>query len=134
MQVQPYLFFDGRCQEAIDFYRQALGADVVMQMAFKDSPVATSQSPGQDDKVMHACVKIGSTEVFMSDGMCGGAPSFKGFSLSLLVKDDAEAARVFAALGDGGAVTMPLGKTFFATSFGMVNDRFGVGWMVLVQG
>ncbi len=83
---------------------------------------------------MHACLKIGECQVFMSDGMCGGAPSFKGFSLSLLLNDDAEAARVFEALGDGGTVTMPLGKTFFASSFGMVNDRFGVGWMVLVQG
>jgi PhnB protein len=133
MQIQPYLFFDGRCQEAIDFYRQTLGAEVLMQMQFKDSPVATSQPPEQGDKIMHACVKFGSTNVFMSDGMCGGAPTFKGFSLSLLLQDDAEAARVFAALGDGGAVNMPLGKTFFASSFGMVNDRFGVSWMVLVQ-
>jgi PhnB protein len=134
MQIQPYLLFDGRCQEAIDFYRRTLGAEVLMQMQFKDSPVATSQPPEQADKIMHASVKIGDTEVFMSDGMCGGAPTFNGFSLSLLLKDDAEAARVFAALGDGGAVNMPLGKTFFASSFGMVNDRFGVSWMVLVQG
>jgi PhnB protein len=133
MQVQPYLFFDGRCQEAIDFYRRTLGAEVLMQMAFKDSPVATSQPAEAADKIMHACVKIGATEVFMSDGMCGGAPSFKGFSLSLLLKDEAEAGRIFAALGEGGAVNMPLGKTFFASSFGMVNDRFGVSWMVLVQ-
>jgi PhnB protein len=132
MQIQPYLFFEGRCQEAIDFYRQALGAEVVMQMAFKDSPVPTSQSPDTADKVMHACVKIGEAQVFMSDGMCGEAPSFQGFSLSLTLKDDAEASRVFATLGDGGAVTMPLGKTFFATSFGMLKDRFGVGWMVMV--
>lgn len=134
MQIQPYLFFDGHCQEAIDFYRQNLGAEVLMRMAFKDSPVATSQPPEQGDKIMHACVKIGATEVFLSDGMCGGAPTFKGFSLSLLLKDDTEAARVFAALGDGGAVSTPLSKTFFATSFGMVTDRFGVSWMVLVQG
>ena len=133
MQIQPYLFFDGRCQEAIDFYRQSLGAEVLMQTAFKDSPVATSQPAEQGDKIMHACVKIGTTDVFMSDGMCGGAPAFKGFSLSLLLKDDTEAGRVFAALGDGGTVSMPLGKTFFASSFGMVSDRFGVGWMVLVQ-
>ncbi len=133
MQIQPYLFFDGRCQEAIDFYCRALGAEVLMQMAYKDSPVATSQPPQAGDEVMHACVRIGDSEVFMSDGMCGGAPSFKGFSVSLLLKDDAEAARVFGALGDGGAVNMPLGKTFFASSFGMVNDRFGVPWMVMVQ-
>jgi PhnB protein len=83
---------------------------------------------------MHACLRIGETEVFMSDGRCGGAPAFQGFSLSLAVTDDAEAARVFNALSAGGTVTMPLGKTFFASSFGMVNDRFGVGWMVMVQG
>jgi PhnB protein len=134
MQIQPYLFFEGRCQEAIDFYRRALGAEVVMQMAFKDSPVPTGQSPETGDKVMHACVKIGETQVFMSDGMCGGAPSFQGFSLSLTLKDDVEAGRAFAALGNGGAVTMPLAKTFFASSFGMVKDRFGVGWMVMVPG
>jgi PhnB protein len=134
MQIQPYLFFEGRCQEAIDFYRQVLGAEVVMQMAFKDSPIATSQPPEAGDKVMHACVKIGDSQVFMSDGRCGGAPSFQGFSLSLALSEDAVAARVFAALGDGGVVTMPLGKTFFASSFGMLTDRFGVGWMVMVQG
>jgi PhnB protein len=133
MQIHPYLFFEGRCQEAIDFYRRALGAEVLIQMAYKDSPVATNQPPEAQDKVMHASMTIGDTEVFLSDGMCGGAPSFKGFSLSLVLKEDAEAARVFTALGDGGAVTMPLAKTFFASSFGMLNDRFGVPWMVLVQ-
>ena len=134
MEVQAYLFFEGRCQEAIDFYRAVLGAEAVMQMAFKDSPVPTSQPAQSDDKVMHACVKIGDSQIFMSDGMCGGAPSFQGFSLSLLLKDDAEAARIFTALGEGGSVTMPLGKTFFASSFGMLKDKFGIGWMVMVQG
>jgi PhnB protein len=132
MQVQPYLFFDGRCQEAIDFYRQALGAEVVMQMAFKDSPEPANTPPGAADKVMHATLKIGDTQVMMSDGMCGGKPTFNGFSLSLTPPDDAAAQRVFAALADGGAVNMPLAKTFFASSFGMVNDRFGVAWMVMV--
>jgi len=133
MHLQPYLFLDGRCQEAIDFYRTTLGAEVLMQMAFKDSPTPTGQPPEAADKVMHACVCIGDTQMFMSDGMCRGAPTFNGFSLSLILTDDAEAARVFAALADGGAVNMPLDKTFFASSFGMVNDRFGVSWMVLVQ-
>jgi PhnB protein len=132
MQVQPYLFFEGRCQEAIDFYRQVIGAEVLMQMAFKDSPAAESQPPGNADKVMHASLKVGNTEFFMSDGMCGGAPSFQGFSLSLTLDDDAKAARIFAALGDGGMVTMPMAKTFFASSFGMLKDRFGVGWMLMV--
>ena len=134
MQVQPYLFFEGRCQEAIDFYSRALGATVVMQMAFKDSPEPTGQPPGADDKVMHATLRIGETEVFMSDGRCSGAPTFQGISLSLNPADDAGAASVFSALADGGTVTMPLAKTFFASSFGMVTDRFGVGWMVMVQG
>ncbi|HEY4041195.1 MAG TPA: VOC family protein [Rhodopila sp.] len=133
MKLQPYLFFEGRSQEAIDFYRQALGAKVIMQMPFKDSPMPAGQPPEAGDKVMHAALQIGETEVFMSDGRCGGAPSFQGFALSLALSDDAEAARVFAALGDGGVVGMPLGKTFFASSFGMVTDRFGVSWMVLVQ-
>jgi PhnB protein len=134
MQIQPYLFFDGRCQEAIDFYRQALGAEVKMLMHFKDSPVPTQAPPGADDKVMHGCLQIGETEVFVSDGMCKGSPSFQGFSLSVSPANDAEAARVFEALGDGGTVNMPLAKTFFASSFGMVMDRFGVNWMVIVQG
>jgi PhnB protein len=134
MQVQPYLFFDGRCQEAIDFYRQVLGAEVLMQMAFKDSPEPAMAPPEAGDKVMHACLRIGETQVMMSDGMCGGKPAFQGFSLSLSPSDDAAAQRVFAALGDGGAVTMPLTKTFYASSFGMVTDRFGVPWMVMVGG
>jgi PhnB protein len=134
MQVQPYLFFDGRCQEAIDFYRQALGAEVQMVMRFKDCPDPASVPPGAGDKVMHANVRIGETGVLMSDGMCKGNPSFQGFSLSLSPADDAAAERAFAALGNGGTVTMPLSKTFFASSFGMVTDRFGVGWMVVVQG
>ncbi len=134
MQIQPYLFFDGRCQEAIDFYRHALGAEAGMVMHFKDSPDPGSVPPGGADKVMHAAVRIGETVVFMSDGMCQGSPAFKGFSLSLAPADDAEAERVFAALSDGGNVTMPLTKTFFASSFGMVSDRFGVGWMVVVEG
>jgi len=134
MQVQPYLFFDGRCQEAIDFYRQALGAEVQMLMQYKDSPVQTSQPPESGNKVMHASRRIGETELLMSDGMCQGKPSFQGFSLAVSPADDAAAQKTFAALGDGGTVTMPLGRTFFASSFGMLTERFGVGWMVMVQG
>lgn len=134
MQIQPYLFFDGRCQEAIEFYRQALGAEVGMVMRFKDSPVPESVPAGGDDKVMHASLRIGETVVLMSDGMCKGNPAFQGFSLSLSPANDAAAQRVFAALGDGGVVSMPLAKTFFASSFGMLTDRFGVPWMVMVEG
>ena len=134
MQVQPYLFFDGRCEEALDFYRKALGAQVGMMMRWKDSPEHCPEGtipPGSENKVMHASVQIGGTTVMASDGRCGGAPTFQGFSLSLDAASDAEAKRLFDALSDGGQVQMPLGKTFFASSFGMVADKFGVSWMVI---
>ena len=132
MQVQPYLFFDGRCDEAIEFYRSALGAEVTMLMRFKESPDPGMVAPGTEDKVMHASFRIGETTVLASDGRCQGAPSFQGFALSLTVPNEAEAERLFAALGDGGQVQMPLTKTFFSPRFGMVADRFGVSWMVYV--
>ena len=135
MQVQPYLFFDGRCEEAVEFYRKTLGAEVTMLMRFKDSPEPHAPGmipPGAEDKVMHASLRIGETTVLASDGRCLGRPSFQGFSLSLTVPDDAEATRRFAALADGGKVQMPLAKTFFSSRFGMVADRFGVSWMVYV--
>jgi PhnB protein len=134
MQVQPYLFFDGRCEEAIEFYHRALGAQVGMMMRFKDSPEPCPEGmlpPGSENKVMHASLQIGGTTVMASDGHAKGAPSFQGFSLSLDATDDAEAKRLFDALSDGGQVQMPLGKTFFASSFGMVADKFGVSWMVI---
>jgi PhnB protein len=135
MQVQPYLFFDGRCEEAIEFYKKALGAKVEMLMRFKDSPEPPQPgkcAPGADDKVMHASLRIGETMVMASDGECKGKPSFQGFALSVTAANDAEAERLFAALGDGGQVQMPLTKTFFSSRFGMVADRFGVSWMVIV--
>jgi PhnB protein len=135
MQVQPYLFFDGRCEEAIEFYRTALGAKVTMLMRYKDSP--EPQQPGMlpagfEDKVMHANLRIGDSELMASDGHCQGQPNFQGFSLSLTAADEAEAERLFAALADGGRVQIPMSKTFFSSRFGMVTDRFGVGWMVIV--
>jgi PhnB protein len=135
MQIQPYVFFEGRCEEAIEFYKDALGAKVSMLMRFKDCP--EPNAPGMNsavaDKVMHASVLIGDTTLLMSDGRCQGPSSFKGFALALQVKNDAEAERLFATLGDGGKVTMPLAKTFFSSRFGMLSDRFGVAWMILVQ-
>jgi PhnB protein len=134
-QVQPYLFFDGRCEEAIEFYKSALGAKVDMMMRFKDSPEPVPPgmcAPGSDDKVMHAALRIGNTVVMASDGMAGGKPEFKGFSLSVNAANEAEADKVFGALGKGGKVTLPLGKTFYSPRFGMVTDKFGVGWMVIV--
>lgn len=135
MQIQPYLFFDGRCEEAIEFYRQALGAEVTMLMRFKDSPEPPQPGmmpPGSDEKVMHASLRIGDATVMASDGRCLGQPNFQGFALSITAPDDAQAERLFAALGEGGQVQMPMSKTFFSSRFGMVADRFGVGWMVIV--
>jgi PhnB protein len=135
MQVQVYLFFAGRCEEAVDFYKKILGAEVMMLMRFKDSPEPPQAGmipPGSDDKVMHTSLRIGDTIVMASDGRCEGAPSFQGFSLSLTVADEAEAERVFAALAEGGQVQMPLTKTFWSRRFGMLSDRFGVGWMISV--
>lgn len=132
MQVQPYLFFDGRAEEAIEFYRKALGAKVDMLMRFKESPDPMPGGAPPGDKVMHASLRIGETTVMASDGNCAGRPAFQGFSLALNAANEAEAKRLFAALGEGGQVQQPLIKTFFSPAFGMVADRFGVGWMVVV--
>jgi len=132
--VQPYLFFDGKCEEAIQFYQHALGAKLNMQMRFKDSPEPPSPgcAPADTSKIMHAQFQIGDTEVMASDGRGSGNPKFEGFSLSLSLPTEAEVERAFQALAEGGAIQMPLGKTFFSARFGMVTDRFGVMWMVMV--
>ncbi|MGB6372360.1 MAG: VOC family protein [Methylocella sp.] len=132
MQVQPYVSFEGRCEEAVEFYRKALGAEVTMLKRFKESPDPGMCSPGILDKVMHMSFRIGDTTVLASDGRCTGQPNFQGFSLSLTVPDDSEAERLFASLADGGQVRMALTKTFFSLRFGMVADRFGVPWMIVV--
>ena len=134
MKVQSYLFFDGHCEEAIEFYRQALGAEVLMLMRFNESPDPPPPgmvAPGSENKIMHACMRIGETEVMASDGRSMGKPVFQGVSLSLDVPSEAEADRLFNALGEGGQVQMPIGKTFFSPRFGVVADRFGVSWMVV---
>lgn len=133
-QIQPYLFFEGRTEEALAFYRHALGAEVQTMMRYKEGPEPArcpdgSEPPG--DKVMHAAVKIGDTLVMASDGFCSGKPAFSGFSLSYPAKDESDAKRRFDALAQGGQVQMPLGETFFARAFGMVADKFGVSWMVV---
>jgi PhnB protein len=130
--VQPYLFFDGRCEEALEFYRRTLGAEVTALMRFKESPDPAMCPPSAGDKVMHASFRIGETTLLASDGRCQGKPSFQGFSLSLTVANEAEADRLFASLAEGGQVQMPLSKTFFSVRFGMVADRFGVPWMIYV--
>lgn len=133
MQVQSYLFFDGRCEEALEFYKTALGAKVEMMMRFKESPEPASGPPGSDDKILHASFRIGDTQLFASDGHASGNAVFKGFGLSLNPKTDAEVDRLFGALSQGGQVQMPLAKTFFSSRFGMVADKFGVLWMVMTQ-
>ena len=134
MQVQPYLFFDGRCEEALEFYKKTLGAEVGMLMRIGESPEPPPPGkvpPGSENKIMHAAFNIGTTTVMASDGFSRGKPEFKGFSLSIGAKNVADAERMFSGLAKGGEVQMPLGETFFAKSFGMVADRFGVSWMVI---
>jgi PhnB protein len=137
--IKPYLFFDGRCDEALEFYTRTLGARVEQLFRFKDAPPQGDALPQEGcgpmtadmaEKVMHACVTIRGTMLFVSDGMCQGKPEFKGVSLALEMPTDAEAETVFAALGEGGQVQMPMAPTFFASRFGMVADRFGVSWMI----
>ena len=133
--IQPYLFFNGNCEEAIEFYRKALGAEVEMMMRFKESPEPQPPGtvpPGFENKIMHTSFRIGETTVMASDGCSAEGLSFQGFSLSLSVSNESEADRVFVALADGGKVQMPLTKTFWSPRFGMVEDRFGVGWMITV--
>ena len=136
MQIQPYLFFDGRCEEAIEFYKRVLGAEVLMLMRFDETPEPPPPGmvpPGSENKVMHARMRIGETEIMASDGRSMGNPVFQGMSLSLSVTSEAEADRLFSALGEGGQVQMPIGKTFFSPRFGMVADRFGVSWMIVTM-
>ena len=131
MQVQPYLFFEGRCDEALEFYKNALGAKVDMLMRFKEAPDQSMVTPQSKDKVMHAAIHVGDTQILMSDGHCQGSANFNGFSLAVSAPTEAEADRMFNALADGGQVRMPMAKTFFSPRFGMLTDKFGVGWMVL---
>ncbi len=132
MLVEPYLFFEGRCEEALDFYHKALGAEVTALMRFKESPDPNMCPAGAEDKVMHATVRIGNTTIMASDGMSSGHLAFQGFSLTLSLADKDEATRLFTALSDGGQVQMPLAETFWSPLFGMVTDRFGVSWMILM--
>lgn len=136
MKTEPYLFFDGHAEEAIEFYKKTLGAQVVQIMRFKDNhdPEEPGMRPaGTENKVLHAEIKIGNSAVMLSDGRCLGSPAFKGFGLTMSVPEEAEAARLFAQLGEGGQVQMPMGKTFFSPAFGMVADKFGVSWMVIAE-
>jgi PhnB protein len=132
MAVTPYLFLDGRCEEAIEFYKKNLGAQVGMMMRFKEAPADHKAPPGTENKIMHASITINGAPIMLSDGMAkSNKPEFKGFSLSLDARDPSEGKRMFEALSQGGQVQQPLVETFFAKSFGMVADKFGVGWMII---
>ena len=136
MNVQPYLFFEGRAEEALNFYTKALGTKPDMVMRFRDAPEAPPPDkvpPGSEDKVMHASFHVGDTEVMLSDGFCSGATKFSGFSLAIGAADESTARRYFDALASGGTVTMPLSATFWSPCFGMLTDRFGLGWMISVE-
>jgi PhnB protein len=133
MKVQPYVFFDGKCDEALEFYKGAVGAKVTALMRWKEAPDKSMITPGQENKVMHSEFQVGQTVILASDGRGTGKPSFQGFALTITADNDADAKHMFNALGDGGQVQMPLEKTFFASLFGMVADKFGVGWMVMVD-
>jgi len=132
--IQPYLMFGGRCEEALEFYRTALGAQIDMLMRYQDSPEAPPPGmlpPGFENKVMHASFRVGGNVLMASDG-CEQGQEFNGFSLSISVAGETEAKRFFSALADGGTVQMPLAKTFWSPCFGMLTDRFGVSWMINV--
>lgn len=133
MKIEPYLFFDGRCDEAIAFYREALDAELLMRMTYADSPdpLPPECTPAHPEQIMHAALRVGETVLSLSDGFGGGAPRFMGTALSLSADDDATAKRWFDALAVGGTITMPFGPTFFASAFGSLDDRFGVSWMVI---
>jgi len=133
MQVQPYLSFEGRCEEAIEFYKKAVGAQVQALMRWKDAPDKSMCTPENAERVMHSSIRIGDSTVMMSDGRGSMKPEFKGVSLSLIPSGVAEAQKAFKALSEGGQIQMPMDKTFFSPAFGMVADKFGVSWMVVVM-
>jgi len=133
MEVTPYVFFEGRSEEAAEFYKKAVGAQVLMMMRYKEAPDQQGCPQGGGDKIMHMSMKIGDSLVQASDGRCSGKQDFKGFALSLTPANDADAEKYFNALSAGGQVQMPLAKTFFASKFGMLMDRFGIMWMIYVK-
>ena len=135
MKVQTYLFFEGRCEEALDFYRRALSAEIGQVLRFRDNPDDPDHTmfpPGAADMIMHAEMTLGETSIFLSDGRCSGAPTFTGTALTMVVAQTAQAETLFRVLAETGQIRMPLQKTFFSPAFGMVTDQFGVGWMIYV--
>jgi PhnB protein len=134
MQVQPYISFNGHCEEALEFYKKAVGAEVLCIMRFKENPDPQYNPAGMEEKIMHSSFRIGDSQLMASDGMCvDNSPKFEGISLSLSAKTVDQAKKYFNALADGGQEQMPLTETFFSPGFGLVADRFGVTWMVVVE-
>ena len=135
-KIEPYIFFEGRGEEAIEFYKQALGAQVEMIMRYGESPEPPPPDivkPGSENKIMHSSILVDGQRIMISDGGCSGQSKIGGFSISLSVSSEADAKRYFDGLAQGGQVHMPLGKTFFSPCFGMVQDKFGVGWMIMAE-
>lgn len=132
MNIQPYLSFEGRCEEALEFYKKAVGAEVEMILRFSESPEQGMTKPGTENKIMHCSFRVGESTLMASDGDCGGNTKFGGISLTLNLKTEAEADRYFNALAQGGAVQMALEKTFFSPRFGVLSDKFGITWMIHV--
>lgn len=133
MQVTPYLMLDGRAEEAIEFYKKALGAKVDMLMRFNEAPKEANCAPSSMDKVMHAALSIGDSKIMLSDGDNKGKPTFAGISLTITAKDETHADKLFSTISEGGQVQMPMEKTFFAKRFGMAADKFGVNWMIIAE-
>ena len=133
MALNVYLFLNGRCEEAIEFYKSTLGAEVEMLMRFKDSPDPEQCPPGQEEMIMHATLKAYGSDLMMSDGMGDAPPAFQGFAISIPADSEEAGEQVFNALADGGRIDMPYEQTFWAKRFGYVTDRFGVNWMVSVD-
>ena len=134
MKVQAYISFGGRCEEALEFYKKSIGAEVSGLMRWKEMPDANVKAPpGWEEKVMNAAFRVGETHLMADDGMGPATPEFKGMTLALSAADDDETRRLFDALAEGGTVQMPLAKTFWTSSFGMLSDKFGVPWMVMTE-
>ncbi|MEP6997652.1 MAG: VOC family protein [Betaproteobacteria bacterium] len=130
MQLNPYLVFNGQCETAFKFYAECLGGKIEMMTPHRGTPVEQHVSAEWQDKILHARLKVGDDVLMGSDAPPGRYEAPKGFSVSIQIKDAADAERIFGALAEKGTVRMPLEKTFWATRFGMLVDRFGIPWMV----
>jgi PhnB protein len=135
MQIDPYLNFNGNCEEAFHFYEKALGGKIEMLLKYNQAPAGGGPTPpGFENKVMHVRLSVGQQIIMASDAPPGHFSPMQGFNVSLMFDDKAQAERVFNALADKGKVMMPFAQTFWAEGFGMLTDRFGTPWMVNCPG